>query len=94
MQYLSAIPDPDKWDNGVLGLKPSMSKGMSLVELQMENGINTILSAYPEARRIAQECLYKLKCFVMELCTFISEAFQNWKTRGHQGAMTKRMHGK
>lgn len=82
-QYLPAIPDSDKWDNGIHGLKHSIGKGMGLVESQVENAINTVLAPYPEARRIAQECLYKAKRFVTELCTFISEDFNNWKARGH-----------
>lgn len=82
-QYLPGVPDPDKWDNGLHGLKHAISKGMGLVETQVENAIHTVLHPYPEAKRLAQECLYKAKRFITELCTFISEDFHNWKARGH-----------
>jgi hypothetical protein len=31
-QFLPSIADPDKWDNGIHGLKHSINKGMGLVE--------------------------------------------------------------
>jgi hypothetical protein len=77
-QYLPSILDPDKWDNGVHGLRHSINKGMNLVETQLENAINTILKPHPEARQIAQECLYRSKRFVTELCAFISDDYNKW----------------
>ena len=82
-QYLPSISDPDKWDNGMHGLRHSINKGMNLVETQLENAINTILRPYPEARQIAQECLYRSKRFVTELCAFISDDYNKWYARGH-----------
>jgi hypothetical protein len=82
-QYLPGVLSPDKWDNGAHGLKHSINKGMGLVEKQVENAIHSVLTPYPEAKRLALECLYKSKRFITELCTFISEDFAKWKARGH-----------
>ncbi|MFN9981440.1 MAG: hypothetical protein ACK53Y_16055, partial [bacterium] len=53
------------------------------MEKQVENAIHSVLTPYPEAKRLALECLYKSKRFITELCTFISEDFAKWKARGH-----------
>jgi hypothetical protein len=82
-QYLPGVTSPDKWDNGSHGLKHSINKGMGLVEKQVENAIHSVLTPYPEAKRLALECLYKAKRFITELCTFISDDFAKWKSRGH-----------
>ncbi len=46
--YLPAIQDPDKWDNGITGLRYQISQGMADVEFQIESSIDTILSDYPK----------------------------------------------
>ena len=81
--YLPGVTSPDKWDNGSHGLKHSIYKGMGLVEKQVENAIHSVMSPYPEAKRLALECLCKAKRFITELCTFISDDFAKWKSRGH-----------
>jgi hypothetical protein len=82
-QYLPGVTSPDKWGNGSHGLKHSINKGMGLVEKQVENAIHSVLSPYPEVKRLAIECLYKAKRFITELYTFISDDFAKWKSRGH-----------
>jgi hypothetical protein len=82
-EFLPAIQDPDKWDNGVTGLKHQICRGMSDVEYQIESAIETVLSQHVEARQLAKECLYKAKRCVSELCNFISNDYQKWKHRGH-----------
>jgi len=80
-EYIPAIMDPDKWDNGVTGIKHQILRGMSDVEYQLESAIDSILNPYAEARQVAKECLSK--CFVVDLCNFTSTDFQKWKLRGH-----------
>jgi len=82
-EFLPALQDPDKWDNGLTGLKYQISRGMSDVEFQLESSIDTILKDYPEPRQIAKDCLYKSKRFVTDLCNFISQDYQKWQHRGH-----------
>jgi hypothetical protein len=82
-QYLPGVVSPDKWDNGSHGLKHSINKGMGLVEKQVENAIQSVLTPYPEAKRLALECLYKAKRFITKLSTFISDDFAKLKARGH-----------
>jgi hypothetical protein len=55
-EYLPALQDPDKWDNGIMGLRYQISRGMSDVEIQLESTIDSILKDYPEPRQIAKEC--------------------------------------
>lgn len=82
-EFLPAIQDPDKWDNGSTGLKHQICRGMSDVEYQLESAIESVLAGLPEAKQIAKECLYKAKRFVSELCNFITNDFHKWKHRGH-----------
>jgi hypothetical protein len=82
-QCLPGIPSPDKWDNGTHSLNHYISKGMGLVEKQVENAINSVLSPYPEAHHLTQECLYKSKHFITVLSAFISDDFIKWKSQGH-----------
>ncbi len=82
-EFLLAIQDPDKWDNGSTGLKHQICRGMSDVEYQLETAIDSILTGLPEAKQIAKECLYKVKCFVSELCNFITNDYHKWKHRRH-----------
>jgi hypothetical protein len=56
---------------------------MGLVEKQVENAIQSVLTPYPEAKRLALECLYKAKRFITKLSTFISDDFAKLKARGH-----------
>jgi len=55
-EYLPALQDPDKWDNGIMGLRYQISRGISDVEIQLESTIDSILKDYPEPRQIAKEC--------------------------------------
>ena len=80
---LPSLSDPDKWDNRMTGLKFQITRGMGDVEYQLESAIDSILKHYNKACLIARECLYKLKRFVMELCSFIPQDFQKWQHRGH-----------
>jgi len=82
-EYLPALQDPDKWDNGITGLRYQINRGMSDVEFQLESSIDTILRDYPEPRQIAKDCLYKAKRFVTDLCNFITQDYQKWQHRGH-----------
>jgi len=82
-EFLPALQDPDKWDNGLTGLRYQISRGMSDVEFQLESSIDSILRDYPEPRQIAKDCLYKAKRFVTDLCNFITQDFQKWQHRGH-----------
>ncbi len=82
-EYIPAIQDPDKWENGVMGIRHQIGRGMSDVEYQLESAIDSLLGPYLEARQLAKECLYKAKCFVTDLCNFISTDYQKWKLRGH-----------
>lgn len=90
-EYLPALQDPDKWDNGIMGLRYQISRGISDVEIQLESTIDSILKDYPEPRQIAKECLYKSKRFIMDLCSFISQDFQKWQHRGHSKKDSWRM---
>lgn len=90
-QFLPALHDPDKWDNGITGLRYQISRGMSDVEIQLESTIDSVLKDYPEPRQIAKECLYKSKRFVMDLCSFITQDFQKWQHRGHSTKDSWRM---
>jgi hypothetical protein len=90
-EYLPALQDPDKWDNGITGLRYQISCGMSDVEIQLESTIDSVLKDYPEPRQIAKECLYKAKRFVMDLCSFITQDFQKWQHRGHSSKDSWRM---
>jgi hypothetical protein len=82
-EYLPAVQDPDKWDNGITGLRYQISRGMSDVEFQLESSIDSIMGDYPEPRQIARDCLYKAKRFVTDLCCFITQDYQKWQHRGH-----------
>jgi len=90
-EYLPALQDPDKWDNGITGLRYQISRGMGDVEFQLESTIDSILKNYPEPRQIAKECLYKSKRFVTDLCNFITQDFQKWQHRGHSKKDSWRM---
>jgi len=90
-EYLPALQDPDKWDNGMTGLRYQISRGMGDVEFQLESTIDSILKNYPEPRQIAKECLYKSKRFVTDLCAFITQDFQKWQHRGHSKKDSWRM---
>jgi hypothetical protein len=82
-EYIPAIQDPNKWDNGVTGVKHQICRGMSDVEYQLESAIDSVLASYPEARQIAKECLFKAKRFIADLCNFISNDYQKWRVRGY-----------
>ncbi len=82
-EFLPAIQDPDKWDNGITGLRYQISRSMVDVEYQIKSSIDSILGDFPEPRQIARDCLYKAKRFVTELCTFITQDYQKWHHRGH-----------
>lgn len=90
-EYLPALQDPDKWDNGITGLRCQISRRMGDVEFQLESTIDSILKNYPEPQQIAKECLYKSKQFVMDLCAFISQDFQKWQHCGHSKKESWRM---
>jgi hypothetical protein len=75
-EFLPALQDPGKWDNGITGLQHQLSRNMSNVEFQIESIIDSILLDYPEARQIAKDYLYKAKHFVTDLCNFISQDYQ------------------
>jgi hypothetical protein len=82
-ESLPAATDPDKGDNGAMGLCYQISRSMGDVEYQLESTIDSILADYTEASQIARECLYKSKYFVMELCAFMTQDYQKWKFCGH-----------
>lgn len=82
-EYLPAVQDPDKLDNGITGLRYQISRGMGDVKFQLESAIDSIMGDYLEARQIAKLCLYKAKRFMSDLCTFITQNFQKWQHRGH-----------
>jgi hypothetical protein len=82
-QYLPAIQNPDKWDDGSNGLVYQISRGMTDVETQLTSAIDTVLEHYPEARTIASQCLFKSKRFVIDLCSFMSKDYFKWRSRGH-----------
>jgi hypothetical protein len=90
-EYLPGVNDPDKWDNGITGLRYQISRGMSDVEFQLESAIDSIMGDYPEPRQIAKDCLYKAKCFVTDLCSFITQDYQKWQHRGHSKKDSWRM---
>jgi len=90
-EYLPALQDPDKWDNGITGLRYQISRGMGDVEFQLESTIDSILKNYPEPRQISKECLYNSKRFVTDLCAFITQDFQKWQHRGHSKKESWRM---
>ncbi len=90
-EYLPALMDPDKWDNGMTGLRYQIGRGMGDVEFQLESTIDTVLRDYPEPRQIAKECLYKSKRFVTDLCSFISDDYHKWLHRGHSKKESWRM---
>jgi hypothetical protein len=58
---------------------------MGDVEYQLESTIDSA------ARQIAWECLFKAKCFVMELCAFMSQDYQKWIYCGHTKKDTWKM---
>jgi hypothetical protein len=78
-EYIPAITDPNKWDNGVTGIKHQITRGMSNVEYQLESAIDCVLNPYAEARQVAKECLYRAKRFLIDLCNFTSTDYQKWK---------------
>ena len=82
-QYLPAIRQPDKWDDGTEGLSYQITRGMTDVETQLTSAIDTILENYPEARSMASQCLFKAKRFVVDLCSFMSKDYFKWIARGH-----------
>jgi hypothetical protein len=90
-EYLPALMDPDKWDNGMTGLRYQINRGMSDVEFQLESTIDSVLRDYPEPKQIAKDCLYKAKRFVTDLCSFISNDYQKWLHRGHSKKDSWRM---
>jgi hypothetical protein len=90
-EYLPTLMDPDKWKNGMTGLRYQIGRGMGDVEFQLESTIDTVLRDYPEPRQIAKECLYKSKRFVTDLCSFISDDYQKWLHRGHSKKESWRM---
>lgn len=83
LEFLPTVPDPDKWDNGVMGFKYQISWGMSDEKFKIESSIDSILSDYPEPQQITKDYLYKAKHFVTDLCSFISQDFQKWQYLGH-----------
>ena len=82
-EYLPAISDPDKWDNGVTGIKHQISRSMGDVEYQLETAIDSTFRDVPETRQIARDCLYGAKCFVTDMCVFISGDYNRWQLQGH-----------
>jgi hypothetical protein len=42
-EFLPALQDPGKWDNGITGLQHQLSRNMSNVEFQIESIIDSIL---------------------------------------------------
>jgi len=82
-QYLPAIRQPDRWDDGTDGLAYQITRGMTDVETQLSSAIDTVLERYPEARTIASQCLFKAKRFVVDLCSFMSKDYFKWRARGH-----------
>jgi hypothetical protein len=71
-EFLPAIQDPNKWDNGITRLRYQIGRGISDVEFQIQSTIESVLGDYPEPWQIAKGCLYKAKQFVTVLSTFIS----------------------
>jgi hypothetical protein len=90
-EYTTAIQDPNKWDNGVTGVKHQICQGMSDVEYQLETAIELVLGSYPEAKQVTKECLFKSKRFITDLCNFITNNFHKWKLRGHSQKDSWRM---
>jgi hypothetical protein len=82
-QYLPAIRQPDKWDDGSDGLMYQITRGMTDVEFKLSSAIDSILDSYPEAHTIASQCLFKAKRFVIDLCSFMSRDYFKWKAHGH-----------
>jgi hypothetical protein len=82
-QYLPAIRNPDRWDDGTDGLVYQITRGMTDVETQLSSAIDSVLEHYPEARSIASQCLFKAKRFVVDLCTFMSKDYFKWMAHGH-----------
>lgn len=82
-QYLPAIRNPDKWDDGTDGLAYQITRGMTDVETQLSSAIDTILENYHEARTVASQCLFKSKRFVVDLCSFMTKDYFKWIARGH-----------
>jgi len=65
-QYLPAIRNPDKWNDGTDGLVYQITRGMTDVKMQLTSAIDSVLEHYPEARTIASQCLFKAKRFVID----------------------------
>lgn len=82
-EYLPAISDPDKWDNGVTGIKHQISRAISDVEYQLETAIDSTFRDVMETRQIARDCLYGSKRFVTDLCVFITGDYNRWRLQGH-----------
>jgi hypothetical protein len=82
-EFLPALPGASKWDSGSTGLRYQIDKSLIDVTIQVESAIETILDGHLEAKQIAMECLIESKCFISELCHFISQDYAKWIHRGH-----------
>jgi hypothetical protein len=82
-EFLPAITDPDKWDNGVTGIKHQIGRSMGDVEYQLETAIDSAFRDHPDTRQIARDCLYGAKRFVTDLCVFMTDDYNRWKRQGH-----------
>lgn len=82
-EYLPAISDPDKWENGVTGIKHEISRSISDVEYQLETAIDSTFRDHFETRQIARDCLYGAKRFVTDMCGFITGDYNRWRLQGH-----------
>jgi len=82
-QYLPAIHQPDKWDDGRDGMVYQITRGMTDVETQLSSAIDSVLEPYPDARTIASQCLFKAKHFVIDPCSFMSKDYFKWRARDH-----------
>jgi hypothetical protein len=81
-EYLPAISNGDKWNNGSTRLHHQLLRNMNDVSYQIDSSIKKVLSDHAEARQLAIDCVTASKRFAIDLISFMSQEYATWQQRG------------
>lgn len=79
---LPGITSGDKWNNGSTGVHHQIMRKMNDVSYQLDSNIKQVYRNYPEARKLATDCVTAAKRFVIDFIAFVSQEYSTWQTRG------------
>ena len=79
---LPGVSSGDKWIHPTTGVHAQVMRKMNDISYQFDTNIRQVYRDYPEARKLATDCVTSAKRFIIDFFTFVSTEYQLWQQRG------------